>query len=268
MKYAFMSFSAPDLRLDELLALARRLGYDGIEPRTASGHGHSIELDISMSARQTIRRQVADAGVALCCLAVSCRYADPAAVEREVEETQRYISLAADIGAPRLRVFGGKIAEGIDRATAIANVAAALREVADHAAERGVTVCMETHDDWCNPAHVAAVMAQVNHSFIAVNWDIMHPVRTAGYTMESAFVTLRPWIRHVHFHDGANRRGKIEYLPLGEGEFDNRRAVALLHSAGYNGYLSGEWINWEPAELHLPRELARVKQYEGEVSSL
>ena len=33
-----MTFSAPQLRLDELLAVAARLGYDGIEPRIGSGH--------------------------------------------------------------------------------------------------------------------------------------------------------------------------------------------------------------------------------------
>ena len=30
MKYAFMSFSCPALSLDEMLSLAKRLGYDGI----------------------------------------------------------------------------------------------------------------------------------------------------------------------------------------------------------------------------------------------
>ncbi len=36
MKYAFMSFSAPQLNLRELLAYAKQTGYDGIEPRIDS----------------------------------------------------------------------------------------------------------------------------------------------------------------------------------------------------------------------------------------
>jgi hypothetical protein len=39
--------------------------------------------------------------------------------------------------------------------------------------------------------------------------------------------------------------------------------VELLQAMPYTGYLSGEWINWEPYEMHLPRELAAMKAYEG-----
>ena len=34
----------------------------------------------------------------------------------------------------------------------------------------------------------------------------------------------------------------------------------------YPGFISGEWINWEPYEQHLPRELATLKGYEKELS--
>jgi hypothetical protein len=35
-----------------------------------------------------------------------------------------------------------------------------------------------------------------------------------------------------------------------------------LRADHYAGFLSGEWIEWQPAELHLPRELAAMKSYE------
>ncbi len=40
-------------------------------------------------------------------------------------------------------------------------------------------------------------------------------------------------------------------------------AVQLLQAVPYTDYLSGEWINWEPWETHLPRELAVMEGYEG-----
>ena len=36
MKYSFMSFSCPQLTLGELLATAKRFGYEGVEPRIDS----------------------------------------------------------------------------------------------------------------------------------------------------------------------------------------------------------------------------------------
>ena len=90
----------------------------------------------------------------------------------------------------------------------------------------------------------------------------MHPVRVAGWTVDQSFEVLKPWVQHTHVHDGAQKEGKIAYLPMGTGIVDTRRAMQLLASAGFDGYLSGEWINWEPAEVHLPREIATMTGYE------
>jgi sugar phosphate isomerase/epimerase len=262
MKYAFMSFSAPQLKLDELLELAARIGYAGIEPRIGSKHAHGIELDTTAEQRRAIKEQAAASGVALCCVATGCKYADPASAPGMVEDTRRAIALAADIGAPRLRVFGGALGQGLTRAQAIELVADSLSAVADEATAAGVTICLETHDDWTDPAHVADVIRRVASPAVAVNWDYQHTTRIAGTTVDQAFATLQPWIKHVHFHDGVNRADKLIFLPVGAGDYDNRRVIELLLSAGYDGYLSGEWIDWEPYDVHLPRELAAMQGLE------
>ena len=262
MKYAFMSFSCPELTLGEMLALAARLGYDGIEPRLAAGHRHGIETSIGEAERRAIRQQVADGTVPLACLATSCQYANPQKVAENVEETKRCIDLAAAVGAPRLRVFGGVLPEGVSREQAIDLLTDAMRQVADQAKAGGVTVCIETHDDWSHPSHLAEVMRRVNHPAIRINWDLMHPIRAGRITMDEAYAIVRPWIGHVHFHDGSASLDKLELLPIGQGDIDHRRAVQLLAGMPSTGYLSGEWINWEPYEVHLPRELAAMKAFE------
>jgi sugar phosphate isomerase/epimerase len=100
LKYAFMSFSCPELTLAEMLKLAADLGYNGIEPRAQAGHKHGVEIDADAQAREEIKALAADSGIALCCLAVSCRYADPETVEENVSDTLHAIDLAADIGVP------------------------------------------------------------------------------------------------------------------------------------------------------------------------
>jgi sugar phosphate isomerase/epimerase len=263
MLYAFMSFSCPRASLDEMLAMARRYGYDGIEPRIDAGHAHGIEPNISAPVRREIQQKALDAVVAICCVATSLHFADPKETSHQLEMARICIDLAADIGSPRLRVFGGTILQSLNREDAINQVAESLRQVASYAEQRNVVLCMETHDDWCNPLHVAEVMKRVDHPSIAVNWDIMHPVRQGRASMEAAFHILSPWIRHVHFHDGLLRLDDVVLKPVGSGEIDHRRAVELLRDAHYDGYLSGEWIGWEPPEVHLPRELAAMKSYEG-----
>ena len=263
MQYSFMSFSCPELSLEQMMEAARQFGYQGIEPRSASGHRHGVELETDKKKRRAIRTAVKAAGVPLACIATSLRYSDPATAAAQVEETRKYIDLAHDIGCPRLRVFGGAIPQGKGRDGAITLLAESLAAIADHAASAAVTICVETHDDWCNPEHLAAVMKRVAHPAIGINWDIMHPVLTGGVTMASAFNVLKPWIRHVHFHDGRKKAGQIEYVPIGTGGVDHRAPVGLLKAVAYKGFLSGEWIGWTPWETHLPAEIAAMRGYES-----
>ena len=88
MKYSFMSFSAPDASLAELVGLAARLGYDGIEPRIDAGHKHGVEVGISHDKCAEYKKIAADAGIGIACVATSCRFADDtvAAFEYRIRE--------------------------------------------------------------------------------------------------------------------------------------------------------------------------------------
>jgi fatty-acyl-CoA synthase len=262
MKYAFMTFSCPQWTLDEVLAAAQRYGYDGVELRVDAHHKHSVEVTNTPEQRAAARRAAVAHGVALCCVATSCKFADPATVTQNIAEAQARIDLAGDLGAQVVRVFGGKIPQDLSRQQATDSVVQALATLAGQAARRGVYLALETHDDWCDPQDALAVVSRVNHPNVGVNWDYMHTLRAAKTSADDAFATLGPYIRHVHFHDGSLAADKLEFLPIGEGEYDHRRVLALLRSVNYDGYLSGEWINWEPGEIHLPRELQAIKQIE------
>jgi sugar phosphate isomerase/epimerase len=264
MKYGFMSFSCPSKTLDEMLALAQEVGADGVEPRLNPDHAHGITLGTTPAERAEIRRKAEEAGIAYCCLATGLRFADPATVETNIEEAKRCIDLAADIGAPNLRVFGGRLPEGLSREDAIDVVTEALAELSEYAAVRRRTLCCETHDDWSDPVYWAEVMNRVRHRTVAINWDIFHPVMWAGHTVESAFELVKRWVEHVHFKDGVKfgERGK-KFKLVGEGDIDLRRAIELLGSISYGGCISGEWPGWEPHGHNLAHDLAAMKSYES-----
>lgn len=262
MLLSFMSFSCPELGLADLLHTAHSYGYQAVEPRIQAGHGHGLELDCPAAVRNEAVRLTDEIGVGFSCIATSCTFADPVKREAMIRDADAAIDLASDVGAPVIRVFGGELPEGLGRDEAIKGLAEALKRVADHAADSGVIVCLETHDDWCDPAHVAAVLSAVDHGAVAANWDLMHPVRRGGVTMDRAFEILQPWIAHVHFHDGiAKPDGGTDLVPVGTGIIDHKRAVELLIGMDYEGYLSGEWIKWEPYDVHLPREMSVMRDY-------
>ncbi len=261
MNFAFMSFSCPRLDFDEMLELAGKLGYDGVEPRLDAGHSHGVEVAAGAQERGDIRQKAEASGISICALATSLRYANPETATEVIEQSFPRIDLAADIGVQRLRIFGGAIPKGITRDKAVANVADAMGESADYAGKKGITLCFETHDDWCDPEDVAAVLKRVDSPALMVNWDIMHPVRVANRTIDESFDILMPWIQHLHVHDGIQTGGQLSLVPIGEGMVDHKRALERLQEIDYKGFISGEWIDWEPYEKHLPRELATLKSY-------
>jgi len=263
MKYAFMTFSKPEQTLEDLLATAKRYGYDGVELRIDSNHKHGLELSSTAEQRAAAKQKVLDAGISICCIATGCKFADPAAAPGSVEQARAAIDLAANVGAGVIRVFGGKIPEGVTRQQAMDTVVASLQSLGDPAAMRGVAVTIETHDDWCDPHQVATILQRVNHPNIGANWDYQHTTRVAKVSVDEAFAALRFHIKHVHFHDGTLDADKLVFLPIGQGDYDNRRVIELLLQANYDGFLSGEWINWEPYDQHLPREIAAMRALEA-----
>ena len=262
VNYSFMTFSCTELDWDGVLAAAARFGYDGVEPRAQARHAHGIETSTTDEERQTIRAKAEAASIAISCLATSCRYAldEPAELDAMMDDSRDLIRLAGDIGAPCLRVFGGALPEGMARGDASRRVSDCLASLAPDARAAGVTLCIETHDSWCDARDLAAIVERVAHPHVAVNWDIMHPCRV-GLTIDEAFAAVGPYVRHSHFHDGKTAERGFNLCPIGEGDVDHRRAVALLQQSGYTGHMSGEWINWTPWEEHLPQELAAMRSY-------
>ncbi len=257
-----MTFSTPDQQLDAVLATAARHGYDGIELRIGSNHAHGVELASTAGQRAAARQLAVASGVAICCIATGARFADPANAAAEIAAAEAAIDLAADVGAGVIRVFGGAIPKGVSREAAAAAIVAALRALSARAAARAIDVAIETHDDWCDPQAVANILARVGHPRIGANWDYQHTTRVAKTSVDNAFDALKSYIKHVHFHDGTMDADKLVFLPVGQGSYNHGRVLQLLRSMNYTGYLSGEWINWEPAEVHLPRELAAMKALE------
>jgi sugar phosphate isomerase/epimerase len=259
MRFSFMSFSTPALTLRETLDAAKRFGYGGFEPRLGAGHAHGVETGAAAAFLKEAGAMAEERGLEFACIATSCRLADPSIKQEQIDAGKRAVDLARALGCRTIRVFGGKIPAGLSRDNAAEAMAGSAAELAAYAGDAGVAVCMETHDDWCDPADMEAVAKK---SGASVNWDIMHTVLTARYGAEKSFDLLKPYIRHVHVHDGYWEGKKLIFTAIGKGRVDHAAPIGLLKKAGYSGFVSGEWIDWEPWEIHLPRELALLKALE------
>ncbi len=263
MRFSFMSFSCPEATLSEMLDMAKRFGYDGIEPRAQAEHRHGVELEASAGQRREIKKAFEDTGVACACIATSIQCCKVSADLRreQADVAKRFIALAADIGCGRLRVFGGKPEEDIPMEDAIRYAAEGLALFKEAAEAARVAVCMETHDHFMRADDCAKAVRLASSPYIRVNWDIMHPY-TKGMSIEEAFEEVKDLVSHCHIHDGTYDENRSPKLALmGEGEIPYAAAVRLLASIGYDGYLSGEYIKAWPADVVLPHDIRVLKGY-------
>jgi sugar phosphate isomerase/epimerase len=275
MRNAFNTLADTTWSLQQFLDAAVRYGYDGIDLRgirdqldvTRSPDFHGAALDATLA--EFTKRNLMLAG-----LSTSARCSVEAAQRQEhLDEVTRYCVLAAEIvlsanvGRPWIRVFGGKIPEGLDFEMAVTQAADQLRRYGDIAAKHGVVVVLETHDDWCASERVAALMDRAAHPATAVVWDVHHPWRTTGESPEQTWKTIGHYVQYVHLKDAIGHPGGPQQLCLtGQGNVPVKEALEVLKANNYDGWLTLEWEKrWHPelapADEALPAHIQYVKRF-------
>ncbi|KDN86102.1 hypothetical protein KCH_19190 [Kitasatospora cheerisanensis KCTC 2395] len=169
MPFAFSTLGLPGQPLDAVLALAAEHGWQGLELRAAPGE--PVHTGLSSAERRAAARQFASAAVTPLTVASYVGIAEPGPDAPVRAELLAHLHLAADLGAPYVRVFprgGDDPAEGAQTA------ARRLRELAGTAADLGVTVLVETHDSHRSGAALAALLAEAPHPAVGALWDVLH----------------------------------------------------------------------------------------------
>ena len=264
MKLGFSTLGCPGWGIEEMLGAARANGYDGVELRFYKG---SLELPKALAdfpgGVTAFRRRFESGGVEICCVDSSVVLSAP---EISTSEGEEMIELALKLGAPYVRVFGGKVQEGEDRGACLKRAADKLARLGQRAARRGLTVLVETHDAFSSGAEVAELLDMAGEEGIGALWDLHHPVSQGETPAETArLIGSRTY--HVHVKDGKKDGGNVL---LGEGDIPLRELVSELHRTGYKGYLCLEWEKaWMPdlaePEVAFPHAARYLTELLGEL---
>jgi sugar phosphate isomerase/epimerase len=262
MRIACTTLACPDWSLETVLARFKKHGYDGVDFR---GLGAQLDVwklaEFSTDADKSVRL-VARSGLAVSAFSSSARifHTDPALRARHLEEVAHYTRLCRMFKAPLIRVFGGPLENTpVDKAIEVA--VTTLRQLADIAGD-GVTLAVETHDEWIHSAMLGEVMQRVAVRNVGVLWDLHHPYRLAGETPRQTYDNIGRFVIATHVKDSlATPGGKYEYRLGGQGDVPLAEMVALLKRGGYDGYLTLEWEKKWHAELAEPD--VALPQYAG-----
>lgn len=265
MQLTYTTLGCPAWTLEQVLHTAMECGYAGVEMRGLLEHVDLRQSPTFQPAhRAAVRQQFADAGIALYCLGSSARFADARHRDASVIKTRDYIEMAADLGCPMVRVFGGSPGPDDTIEAATQRVADSLSELAPFAEAHNVAIVLETHDAFLTGERVAGVLERVNRPSVGVIWDVCNSFYT-GEPFQTTYAGIAPYLKHVHVKDAIAERPCL----LGEGEVPIREVVELLQanaSVHPPLALSVEWEKrWMPEiaepEVVLPQYAKTLRAY-------
>lgn len=255
MKLAFSTLACPDWTIFQIVKIAFATGYDGIELRFVEGEDSIWKLPaFSGAALASTRRLFADHKLHVCCVDTSCRFHSPEIKERGrwLAEGERMSDLAAELGAPGIRVFGDTIQPGADRASTQSWIADSIRGLAQITKPKKVEVWLESHGDFSTAAETNAILLEAACDNAGVLWDPANSFASANESPALGAETMGTAIRHIHIKDLRRNQSGCRYLLTGTGEFPFRELKNAIDKLEYDRFLSFEWEKKWHAELEDP----------------
>ena len=245
MKLAFSTIGCPEWTFDEIFAVANDLRYDGVEIR---GIGRQMYApQIKQLTDGSVERKKQKTGLEVCCLASGATFAMHDKKDESLAEAKAYIDLAEQLSVPYVRIMstdkpyydGGdvKLCEKL------------FAEIVKYAENTSVTPLMETNGLFIDTALLKSFLLTTGGGAL---WDIHHPYRFGGETIEQSYKNLSGLVKHVHVKDSVVENGKTAYRIVGHGDVPIKTAVDYLKTDGFDGYLTMEWVKRWHKELEEP----------------
>ena len=187
-----------------------------------------------------------------------------AELKERVDRAKVDVETAVFLGAPMIRLFGGKVPEGMmDREPLWPPLIRCFQEVCDYAADRGELVGLQNHDNRNMAAtggDVLRILDETNRPNFTFILDTGQWLGSIGASPQGEFdpdIDIYEYMEQTALR-AAYVRAKIYQIETGEEKWiDYRKVIGILKRAGFNGNMS---ITYEGGRYNQcsDREAARL----------
>jgi L-ribulose-5-phosphate 3-epimerase len=216
---------------------AAELGADGFQIYCTSGEMEPANL--STEKRLELADFVREHGLIISALCgdLGKGLLDAETNQWVVPKCREFVDLAVDLGTRIVTTHIGHLPEDEYCEKWRVGVSA-VREVADYAANRGVSFASETGGE--APEVLQRFLVKVGSPGIRVNYDPANLVM-GGFDHLGGVEILGEYIVHTHAKDGVRHDdGTCAEVPLGQGGVDFPKYLEKLDEIGYKGFLTVE----------------------------
>lgn len=250
MRLSYSNVACPEWSFERSVESVATYGFDGIE--VALFDGDVVTPSLSHVSRRRAEVALRGSGVGVAALDTSLKLttADRHAFLYDMDALAE---IAAQWGAPLVRIFGGRLPRDPDsRRDAMKQAGELLAEASALAGYYGVRLAVETQGDFSSAHVVAEVLNYVGGSAGAV-YDSLHPHRM-GERPPEVLEALGRHISLVQVKDAVRDLDREQWrlVPMGEGEVPVPQLLSLLRQAGYIGWVSLEFEKKGHPELPSP----------------
>lgn len=247
MKLSFSTIGCPDWTLDDIIATAKDLNYDGIEIRGIGGELYAPAIKQLNEGGEKLTAKLSEVGIAISCLASGATFAVYEKKDEALREAKEYIDLAKKLKVPFVRIMSTDkpYYDGGD----ISLCKKLFKETVRYAEGSGVTPLMETNGLFVDSALLNSFLEETGGGAL---WDVHHPFRFNGESIATTANNLKGKIKYVHLKDSVVVNGNTAYRIMGYGDVPIKEALDALKGMNYDGYLTMEWVKRWNRELEEP----------------
>jgi sugar phosphate isomerase/epimerase len=181
--------------------------------------------------------------------------ADAAKRADVLSDVKKWIDVADRLGASHLRIFAGKLPDGVAMQEATTWVVEGMKTSCDYAASKGIVLGIEDHFGVTQSADVCLeIMHRVDSPYARINLDITHFIPSQTQDPYAQIEACIPYATVSHIRDRFD-----DGTPI-----DMDRVWSMYARAGHRGYMSIEYegnakIGEEPPSTGLPKLTAKVR---------
>jgi sugar phosphate isomerase/epimerase len=206
-----------------LICVCQKGGVEGVELRTT--HGHGVEPSLDAEGRAKVKEQFANSKVRLAVLGSVCEFHSPdaAAVKKNIETCNKFVQLAADVGAWGVKVRPNGLVKDVPEDQTLRQIGESLRECGGFAKDKGIALVVECHGGGtAELPRMAKIMEYCKHPSVGLCWN-SNGTDVKNGSIREGFDLCKPWIRHAHV---TNLGGNYPWAEL----------FTLLKGINYTGY--------------------------------
>lgn len=242
MKYAFSTVSWRSFTWKEAVAMAKDLGFSGIEVRGPENNINPTDLKpFSTDQIMKTAQELANLHLEVSCFSTGLFLKYKENIDANVIHLKAYIDMASKMGTSFVRLIpDNTLTPTAD--TQDETIISVVEKVLPYAEKMHVTLLLETVGIFCDTDRLRKILEHFASDNLAALWDLHHPYRFSNESPEKTVQNLGAYIRYVHMKDSVISDGKIEYRLMGEGDMPIKDMLRALKSINYDGYISYEWI--------------------------